>query len=1013
MNNYPELPGYTIVKEIGRGGMSNVYYARQHNFDMDVALKVMDTSLLRNPEFGVRFFEEARTMKKLHHNHVVAVNDVGQHDSYYYLSMEFLGGGDLKSHIQQGLSIADGVRIIGEIGDALDYIHQRGYVHRDIKPENVLFRADDTAVLTDFGIARAVEGSNHLTKTGMVIGTPNYMSPEQAKGLTVDYRSDIYSLGVLLFEVLSGELPFKGDSSVSVGIKHIIEPVPTLPESVIRFQPVVDQAMAKQPEERYQSCREMAEALRLVESRQDSEGSTVWIPSATVEEAATGERTASRTLVDSLTSLTHQRLPWLLGGSALVVLAASAVLFWPTGDTSLPEAPLLSEQVSNDTLAAADRYVDNGRLAEAEASYRTVLALDVTNTRAQSGLRRLGEVYLTQAQLELGRGNFDESSQLLAGVLRVYPDHPQLNAVQSQIQTQSFAASEAERSALEREGLISRLLLQAKTAVEDGRMVSPAGRNALDLYHQVLALDIGNIAAQNGITRLVEHYLSQASQAISQGKFQQARNHLMLVIQIAPDSPAIGEVQQHLDTALAAREKTLEEQQRKQRERAEVIALSEAADQDLLQGRLIEPEGNNAYEKYQKMLLLDGANPVAQRGLTQIGQQFLEMAMAAAEDNRFDDSRLYFRQALQVAPSLEASRSYQDKIRAVQIDAMRVEHQRTEIEANLQSASKAADEGRLFEPMQGSAYHYFMAVLEIDSDNQRARDGLSDLGVQQARRVGNLVREGKLSDADNQLQTLLSYLPTHPGIASVQQSLLQAQDKRQDLALRQQQQEDRRARVKRLLQQAARDVSEDYLRRAHSRYREVLALDADNTSAAQGVRGINQRYAELIELALKRDNFEAVSVYLRGLKETDSEGQWYQRSSALVTEARERYKAQAQAIQRREQQQQQQVGDWLQLAQQKSDANELLGDEASAYGLYKKILTLDQDNPQALEGIDRIYQHYFGRIHRLTQNERFSEAEALLSEITRVDPSDRRIAPERLALSKAKAEFFEASFQRP
>lgn len=318
-----DLPGYTVEKELGRGGMANVYLAHQHNFDMQVALKVMDVSLLRNPEFGVRFIEEARTMKRLRHNHVVAVNDVGQHGDIYYLSMELLGGGDLKEKVEAGITDEQSLQVIAEIADALDYIHRQGYVHRDIKPENVLFREDGSSVLTDFGIARAVEGSNNLTKTGMVIGTPNYMSPEQAKGRNVDHRSDIYSLGVLLYELLAGELPYKGDSSVSVGIMHITADIPSLPEAHQRYQGLVDRAMAKEPDDRYQSGAEFLADLSLAHQGQLSAEPRSSTP---MRSGVTGAQTAVRDGV-SARKPDSARQPmisgkfWLIAGVIVVALA--------------------------------------------------------------------------------------------------------------------------------------------------------------------------------------------------------------------------------------------------------------------------------------------------------------------------------------------------------------------------------------------------------------------------------------------------------------------------------------------------------------------------------------------------------------------------------------------------------------------------------------------------------------------------------------------------------------------
>ena len=209
------VPGYSIARKLGQGGMASVYLATQHSFERDVALKIMSPLLNSDPSFAARFKREARIVAQLSHASIVPVFDVGEHQSCHYLSMEYLSGGDLKQRLLQGehdLSLALNVCIA--LSAALDVAHRKGFVHRDIKPENVLFREDGTPVLTDFGIARALDSGRSMTLAGMLVGTPDYMSPEQVKGLELDGRSDLYSLGIVFFEILTGGVPFKDRKSV-------------------------------------------------------------------------------------------------------------------------------------------------------------------------------------------------------------------------------------------------------------------------------------------------------------------------------------------------------------------------------------------------------------------------------------------------------------------------------------------------------------------------------------------------------------------------------------------------------------------------------------------------------------------------------------------------------------------------------------------------------------------------------------------------------------------------------
>jgi serine/threonine protein kinase len=259
------IPGYRIERKLGQGGMATVYLAIQESFDREVALKLMSPFLNSDPSFTTRFVREARIVAQIHHASIVPVMDVGEHQTHHYLSMEYLPGGDLKHRIAEnkhGLSLA--VTTCLAIASALDVAHRKGFVHRDIKPENILFREDGTPVLTDFGIARAIDAGTSLTMAGMMVGTPNYMSPEQVKGQELDGRSDLYSLGIVFFETLTGAVPFRADSSMSLALKHLSDQLPPLPQEFALYQPFIDRLTAKEREDRFASGAEVARALRLI-----------------------------------------------------------------------------------------------------------------------------------------------------------------------------------------------------------------------------------------------------------------------------------------------------------------------------------------------------------------------------------------------------------------------------------------------------------------------------------------------------------------------------------------------------------------------------------------------------------------------------------------------------------------------------------------------------------------------------------------------------------------------------
>jgi len=250
---------------LGQGGMANVFLAVQESFERHVALKVMSPLLNSDPSFAARFKREARIVAQLSHASIVPVFDVGEHQGHHYLSMEYLPGGDLKRRILQGGGDPNlALNVCTALSAALDLAHRKGFVHRDIKPANILFRADGTPVLTDFGIARVIDNGRSMTVAGMLVGTPSYMSPEQVKGLELDGRSDLYSIGIVFFEMLTGDVPFNADSTLSTALKHVSDPLPPLPQKYAAYQEFLDYLTAKDRDDRFASGAEVIRALRVI-----------------------------------------------------------------------------------------------------------------------------------------------------------------------------------------------------------------------------------------------------------------------------------------------------------------------------------------------------------------------------------------------------------------------------------------------------------------------------------------------------------------------------------------------------------------------------------------------------------------------------------------------------------------------------------------------------------------------------------------------------------------------------
>ena len=265
-----QLGKYKVSKLLGSGGMADVYLATDVRMKRQVAMKVLPPEFARNSDHAERFRREVMASAALDHPSIVEIFDVGQSEynslKYQYYVMKLLPHGDLKARIKKKLKLAEICRIMKDIGEALAYAHKQGFVHRDIKPENILFDRENRAVLTDLGIARAMRTDNRMTDTGMSVGTPNYMSPEQAKGkYNLDGRADIYSLGVVFFEMLTGDLPYHADTTIGLALKHVNDPVPTLPRKFQALQPMIDRFMAKDPEDRYGSAKAMLNGIANLE----------------------------------------------------------------------------------------------------------------------------------------------------------------------------------------------------------------------------------------------------------------------------------------------------------------------------------------------------------------------------------------------------------------------------------------------------------------------------------------------------------------------------------------------------------------------------------------------------------------------------------------------------------------------------------------------------------------------------------------------------------------------------
>ena len=487
------IPGYRILRPIGEGGMASVFLALQESLDREVALKVMAPALAANSEFTERFLKEGRITAKLQHQNLVTVYDIGTHAGIYYLAAEYIPGGTLKERIDAGgLTTGEILDIAVDVARGLDFAHGKGFVHRDVKPGNILFRNDGSVVLADFGIAKAMDNSSSSTVAGASIGTPDYMSPEQARAEPVDGRSDLYSLGTVLFEMLTGAAPYQASDPFTVALMHVTHPLPKLPTELAWLQPLIDRMMTKQPAERYQNGAEfIAAAHKLLATAPEAAGAL----SRTAAKSA--NRISSSTIQRTRVVNREQGRPrWLW---PLVTLAAALLIgfgLWAwlrpspklivddaprTVISSQPSAPLphpqvdpselgsdsinangiktpktLEEQYGGDIqlmLTQADAYKEYGFHKElsrklmfpeddsAVGLYRKVLEQQPGNKHATEGLQEIADWYTDAAAKLCKKQLWDGCISYATDGLKIQPDNAKLKALLQQADAASRGTS--------------------------------------------------------------------------------------------------------------------------------------------------------------------------------------------------------------------------------------------------------------------------------------------------------------------------------------------------------------------------------------------------------------------------------------------------------------------------------------------------------------------------------------------------------------------------------------------
>ncbi len=490
-----KIPGYTILRELGQGGMATVYLARQERLGREVALKVMKPQALGGDEFIARFIKEGQIIARLQHPQIITIYDLDVAEGLYYFSMEYLPGGTLLDEIKRGLPASRALSIARKIAEALAVAHARGVIHRDVKPQNILFRTDGTPVLTDFGIARAITPgpeSLQFTRVGMVIGSPQYMSPEQCLGQPLDPRSDLYSLGVVIYQMLTRRLPYKADDAVSLAMKHCQDPIPRLPEPLAVYQTLIDKLLAKQPEDRFTSAGQLIRTLETLESEygETYDATRLIRPAAPVVPEPT-PRPQEPQAQPQAAPQPRRPPPWLWAIAVGLLLAGGAGYLWFKRSAPPASAPPVELGVELPP-AAPDRpltaiqyeslildHLRRGQTAQAQEIIRLALAATPEDQRLQAlrdHLERQAQLaqLLGAARRALLENRLEDAAQAVESGLALAPHQTDLKDLRAEIQ---------ERLAARQRLAAERLLEQAQSAQAKGDLATAErlGREGLAL----------------------------------------------------------------------------------------------------------------------------------------------------------------------------------------------------------------------------------------------------------------------------------------------------------------------------------------------------------------------------------------------------------------------------------------------------------------------------------------------------------------------------------------------------
>lgn len=530
------IPGYKIEHLIAEGGTASVYLAVQESLQRHVAIKLLRK--FENPEQLSRFLNEGQIIASLNHRNVINIHDIGAtSDGRPYICMEYLEGGDLDARIPKKVDPQDALQWLEALGNCLDFVHRKGIIHRDIKPGNILFHKDGTPILTDFGTAKQQESDARLTMDGRAFGSPYYISPEQAASKELDRRTDIYSLGIVLYEMLTGNKPYKGDSHIETIVAHMSDPLPVLPHELLRYRTLIHKMIAKSPDDRFTSAAEMVrfvQQLRMPVKKKPRR--MTWAPAGALA-AVLGVGGAVLTGLWMIPGRNeHPATPVMTKSEAVIPESTPVTVEMPSPEPVDPvkETPVAAsnnEQVIEALLSQAAAALEEYRLTTPENNnayhyYQRILELHPQHEEAIRGKNRIADAYADLAERKLDQYDYEAARRHLHRGLAIQPDNRRLQALQ-------------------KKSNIGKLLSQADTALKERRLTRPKNNNAYYYYQKILELYPGHRQALEGITGIADAYGDLAESKLDKFNYVAAKEYLNRGLEIQPDNARLQELQKN------------------------------------------------------------------------------------------------------------------------------------------------------------------------------------------------------------------------------------------------------------------------------------------------------------------------------------------------------------------------------------------------------------------------------------------------------------------------------------